>query len=54
MAMQKKFNDPVVYSLRVEKETRKKILEKTNNINDFINAAIREKLKKIENKPERG
>lgn len=45
MANQKKFNNPVIIPLRIEKEAKEYIANKYGNITEFINKLINEKIK---------
>ncbi len=46
MANVRKFQNPIVIQIRVEKEVKNHILEKYGNMTDFVNVAINEKIKK--------
>ena len=46
MANIRKFKNPTIIQIRVEKEVKNYIIKKYGNMTDFVNEAINEKLKK--------
>ena len=46
MANQKKFKNPVVLNIRIEKEMKEYIIKHFGNITEFVNKAIKKEIKK--------